>query len=171
MLRTTNRTRQALPIHSFSDTTRQLPPLNNFPACSMNLYPLPYMVVGSYLSPIMRKNKENYSHTVCRHLSWQRALKTEWTAYFWRHHGFVRMLSQSKGWIQVTWPSQGFPASLFTKITSMVDHTVDSSILADISLWYKDPEVSKLVYLLLKDCGHLWNPNLRPVIKLQQSDW
>ena len=46
----------------------------------------------------------------------------------------------------------------------------DPSILNEVSLWYQDVEVSKLFYLLLKGCGHLYNLSLRPAIKLQQSN-
>ena len=52
----------------------------------------------------------------------------------------------------------------------MVTGRVDPSILNKVSLWYQDVEVSKLFYLLLKGCGHLYNLSLRPAIKLQQSN-
>ena len=53
---------------------------------------------------------------------------------------------------------------------TMVTGEVDFSILNDVSLWYQDIEVSKLFYLLLKGCGHLYSLSLRPAIKLQQSN-
>ena len=56
------------------------------------------------------------------------------------------------------------------KNSTMVTGGVDPSILNEVSLWYQDVEVSKLFYLLLKGCGHLYNLSLRPAIKLQQSN-
>ena len=41
--------------------------------------------------------------------------------------------------------------------STMVAGRMDPSILNEISLWYQDVEVSKLFYLLLKGCGHLYN--------------
>ena len=54
--------------------------------------------------------------------------------------------------------------------STMATGGVDPSILNEVSLWYQDVEVSKLFYLLLKGCGHLYNLSLRPAIKLQQSN-
>ena len=52
----------------------------------------------------------------------------------------------------------------------MADTVVDPSILLDVTLWYQNTKVGNLVYLLVKDCGHLQNPNLRPTIKQQSSN-
>ena len=54
--------------------------------------------------------------------------------------------------------------------STMATGRVDPSILNEVSRWYQDVEVSKLFYLLLKGCGHLYNLSLRPTIKLQQSN-
>ena len=54
--------------------------------------------------------------------------------------------------------------------STMSTGRVDPSILNEVSHWYQDIEVSKLFYLLLKGCGHLYNLSLRPAIKLQQSN-
>ena len=52
----------------------------------------------------------------------------------------------------------------------MATGRVDPSILNEVSLWYRDVEMSKLFYLLLKGCGPLYNLSLRPAITLQQSN-
>ena len=49
----------------------------------------------------------------------------------------------------------------------MADNEVNPSILSNISIWYQDPKVSEHFYSLLRDSGHLQDPNLRLVIKLQ----
>ena len=54
--------------------------------------------------------------------------------------------------------------------SAMAAGRVNLSILNDISLSYQNVEVSKLYYLLLKGCGHLYNLCLRPAIKLLQSN-
>ena len=54
--------------------------------------------------------------------------------------------------------------------STMATGRVDLSILNEVSHWYQDVEVSKLFYLLLQGCGHLYNLSLRPAIKLQQSN-
>ena len=54
--------------------------------------------------------------------------------------------------------------------STMATGRVNPSILNEVFLWYQDVEVSKLFYLLLKGCGHLYNLSLRPAIKLQQSN-
>ena len=54
--------------------------------------------------------------------------------------------------------------------STMATGRVDPSILNEVSHWYQDVEVSKLFYLLLKGCGHLYNFSLKPAIKLQQSN-
>ena len=54
--------------------------------------------------------------------------------------------------------------------STMATGGVDPSSLNEVSLWYQDVEVSKLFYLLLKGCGHLYNLSLRPAIKVQESN-